>query len=233
MLPVALEAGVGAEKIFRIPIGFDPALFPPRTEQARLEARRRLGLPESAVIVGSFQKDGDGWGEGDQPKWVKGPDVLVRTLSLLRKKFPELMVLLSGPSRGYVKKALQAEGIPFRHHFLKDYRQIGELYRAIDLYIVSSREEGGPKAVLESMASGVPLVTTRVGQAIDLVRTRENAVMVPVDDAEALAFAAESVLQDSTLRERVIREGLATAAGETYEAQIPRWREYFKGFVES
>jgi glycosyltransferase involved in cell wall biosynthesis len=40
----------------------------------------------------------------------------------------------------------------------------------MDIYIVTGWHEGGPKAVLESMAAGVPLVTTRVGQAMDLVQ---------------------------------------------------------------
>jgi len=43
------------------------------------------------------------------------------------------------------------------------------MLQALDLYIVASREEGEPKAILESMASGVPLVTTEVGQAMDFV----------------------------------------------------------------
>ncbi len=59
-------------------------------------------------------------------------------------------------------------------------------YEAIDLCIVASRDEGGPRAVLESMAIGVPLVTTRVGQAADLVRHEENGWMVEVEDVDGL-----------------------------------------------
>lgn len=232
MRNLALEAGVDPAAIFLIPIGVEPGLFHAQTVESKKAAREKLGLPEAALVVGSFQKDGEGWGEGDQPKWVKGPDVLVQVFRRLREKFPELVVLLSGPSRGYVKKALAADGIPFRHVYLQNYQDVRDCYQAIDLYVVSSREEGGPKAILESMASGVPLVTTRVGQAIDLVRNGENAMMASVDDIEALAGAAESVLQDSQLRSRLVRQGLLTASGETYEAQIPRWREYFRGLVE-
>ena len=60
-------------------------------------------------------------------------------------------------------------------------------YEAIDLCIVASRDEGGPRAVLESMAIGVPLVTTRVGQAADLVRHEENGWLVEVEDVDAIA----------------------------------------------
>ena len=57
----------------------------------------------------------------------------------------------------------------------------------IDAYVVASRQEGGPKAVLESMACGVPLVTTRVGQAIDLVQHGVNGWMSAPEDANHLA----------------------------------------------
>ncbi len=51
--------------------------------------------------------------------------------------------------------------------------------------MIASRQEGGPKAALEAMATGVPLVTTRVGQAADLVEDGANGWMVEVEDVEA------------------------------------------------
>ena len=45
---------------------------------------------------------GVGWGDGLEPKLIKGPDVLLQTVALLRQRIPELFVLLSGPARGYV-----------------------------------------------------------------------------------------------------------------------------------
>lgn len=233
MKPVVAEAGIPEERIHLIPIGINPELFRAQDAKSKSEARRILGIPESALVVGSFQKDGQGWGEGLEPKWVKGPDVFLRAVTALKKKFPEIFVLLTGPARGFVKRGLEAAGIPYKHFLLEHYAEIGRYYQALDLYLVASREEGGPKAVLESMISGIPLVTTKVGQAIDLVESGRNALTAEIDDADGLAAAAEKVILDNELRETLRANGFRTAAGETPAAQLPRWKNYFAGFVET
>ncbi len=84
MEELVLEAGVPAEKVFRIPIGIDLERFTLRTPAERAEARAKLGLPEDAFVAGSFQKDGVGWEEGLEPKLIKGPDVLLDAVERLR-----------------------------------------------------------------------------------------------------------------------------------------------------
>jgi glycosyltransferase involved in cell wall biosynthesis len=151
----------------------------------------------------------------------------------LKKDIPELFVMLSGPARGFVRKELENAGIPYKHVFLQSYPEIAKLYQALDLYVVSSRQEGGPKAVLESMATGVPLVTTRVGQAMDLVRHGENAYMTAVEDVEALAFYSLQVYRSNEADlQSMLAEGLKTAKANSYGSQIPLWAEFMKGFVE-
>jgi glycosyltransferase involved in cell wall biosynthesis len=116
--------------------------------------------------------------------------------------------------------------------FLQSYPEIAKLYRALDLYVVSSRQEGGPKAVLESMATGVPLVTTHVGQAMDLVRHGENAYMTAIEDVEALAFYSLQVYRSNEADlQSMLAEGLKTAKANSYVSQIPLWAEFMKGFV--
>lgn len=65
---------------------------------------------------------------------------------------------------------------------LKNYFDIVEYYKALDLYIVSSRAEGGLKAILEAMACGVALVTTNVGRVNDIIRDGINGFIVNGDD---------------------------------------------------
>jgi glycosyltransferase involved in cell wall biosynthesis len=232
MREVVLETGIAAEKLHRIPIGIDVDAFVPVTREARAVARRSFDLPESAFVVGSFQKDGVGWGEGLQPKLIKGPDVLLAAAERLRDRIPELWFLLTGPSRGYVRQGLERLGIPYRHRFLPNAEAVVEAYHASDLCLVASREEGGPKAVLESMATGVPLVTTRVGQAVDLVRHGADGFMVDVEDAEGLADFTVYVSQASTAElDRIRAAGFETARENSYEALRPRWRALLDGFV--
>ena len=225
MHELVLSTGIDPAKVFRIPIAVDVALFTRQTPAMRAEARRALDLPVEAFVVGSFQKDGIGWAEGMEPKLIKGPDVLLEAMRLLRERRPELHVLLSGPARGYVRAGLDRLGIPYTHARVDRYEVIAQLYSALDVYVVPSRQEGGPKGVLEAMAAGVPVVSTRVGQAAELIRDGGNGRLVDVDDAEALAEQLASV-DGST-----VAEGVATARANTYEAQTPLWRAFFEGFV--
>ncbi|MBI4969662.1 MAG: glycosyltransferase [Rhodospirillales bacterium] len=190
-----LAWGVPRAKLLRVPLGVDPVLFHPPTAAEKEEARREFRVPPGRFCIGSFQKDGVGWGEGMEPKLIKGPDLLVETAARLAKRFP-IFVLLTGPARGYVKAGLERNGIAYHHVFLRDYLSVARAYRALDLYVMTSREEGGPKALLESLASGVPLVSTRVGMADDLFPDTKDVRMVQPGDLEGLTRAADIQLTD-------------------------------------
>jgi glycosyltransferase involved in cell wall biosynthesis len=232
MQDLVREAGVPPERVFRIPIGIDLEHFPLRGPEARTSARRALGVPESAFAVGSFQKDGVGWGEGLEPKLVKGPDVLVRVLERIRAGgAPELFALLTGPARGYVVRELERLGIPYRHVHAASRSELARAYHSLDLYLVCSRQEGGPKAVLEALATGTPLVCTKVGQAPDLVDDGQSGLLADVDDIEALAVAAQRVRDDRGLALSLTSAGRQRAEQYAYERLDPLWAQLLEGFV--
>ncbi len=231
MNDIILESGIESAKVFKIPIAVNPDFFSTQTPESKKIYRSKYNIPHEAVVVGSFQKDGNGWGDGDEPKFIKGPDVFLKTIGILKESIPELFVLLSGPARGYVKKGLNKLNVPYRHIFLDYYPDIENLYQCLDLYIIASREEGGPKAILESMISGIPLVTTQVGQANDLVGHEENACMVETENYEGLSFWAEKVVSDSFFKNNLVQNGLKTAKENTYSSHIPLWKDFFDGFV--
>ena len=133
---------------------------------------------------------------------IKGPDVLLDVAQRVARKRP-IFVLLTGPARGYVKRGLDRLGIPYRHEFLEDYRRLPTYYAALDAYLNPSREEGGPKGIIESMAAGVPVISTRVGMAPDLIRNRVTGWIAEPDDAEALAEAILECEGDPSLRDAV------------------------------
>jgi glycosyltransferase involved in cell wall biosynthesis len=230
MRDLVLEAGVRASAVHTIPIGIDIEHFPLVTPERRATARAFLGLPASAFVVGSFQKDGVGWRDGLEPKLIKGPDVLVAALQGVRTEVPELQVLLTGPARGYVRRELQRLAIPYRHVLVTSRVELARAYHAIDVYVVPARQEGGPKALLEAMASGIPLVTTRVGQATELVEHGSNGWLADVDDAESLA--------EWTIRIRTgeaahsAESGRVTAEQNALVRLDPVWDALLAGFVE-
>ena len=82
------------------------------------------------------------------------------------------------------------------------------------------------------MAKGVPLVTTAVGQAKDLVRSGENAMMAAIDDVDGLCEHSLKVLSDKALRETLVASGFITARENSHESQLPLWKEYFEGLID-
>ncbi len=224
-------SGIDSSKVARIPISIDIETFKPQTPEKRQEIRKTLGIPENAVVIGSFQKDGVGWNEGLEPKLIKGPDVFLKVIEKLKSEIPNIHVLLSGPARGFVKAGLTTLGIPFTHRYYSDYKKIADLYDALDLYIISSREEGGPKALLESMAKGVPVVTTAVGQCRDLVINEKNALITSVDDTNQLFNYSIKAIKDENLRKTLINNGYITAKENSYNEQKSMWKNLFSGIT--
>lgn len=188
-----LAWGVPSKQIVRIPIGVDTRLFCPSTLDQKKTARARLDIPDDAVVIGSFQKDGVGWGDGMEPKWIKGPDVFLKAVERLKRNVP-VVVMLTGPARGYVKQGLDRLGVPFVHRYVQSHADLVKCYQALDLYLVTSREEGGPMGLMESMASGVPVVSTAVGMAPDLIVDGVTGGLAGVDDAEGIAGKAMHLL---------------------------------------
>lgn len=194
-----LDWGVGSAKLERIPIGVDTKMFSPPTLVQRMVARSRFKIDKECVVVGSFQKDGIGWDSGMEPKLIKGPDTFVSVLSELKRRGIPVLALLTGPARGYVKHSLDKAGVPWRHLYVEKHKDLVPCYHALDFYFVTSREEGGPMGLMESMATGVPVVSTRVGMATDLIKHNETGALVGSNDPTIFSDVAENLIFSSSL----------------------------------
>ncbi len=142
--------------------------------------REEWKLPKDAYLVGSFQRDTEG-SDLVSPKLVKGPDLFLEVLLGLRKRGAAVHAVLAGPRRHWIVRRLQEEGVPFTYIGKpSDSDDIGFnslprstlniLYNLIDLYIVASRSEGGPHAILEAAASRCKIISTPVGMAPDVLQ---------------------------------------------------------------
>lgn len=217
-----LSAGIAGEKIKVIPLGVNLNIFKPVSVGDKKLIKEKLNLPQDKIIIGSFQKDGNGWGEGLTPKLIKGPDIFCGVVVELSKKYP-LHVLLTGPARGYVKKKLGEAGVPYTHCYLKNYNEIVPYWQALDLYLVTSRIEGGPKAILEAWATGVPLVSTKVGMVPDIARNGENVILTEIEDIGAIIASVEKILNDNQSKERLVANGLNEVQKYSWEKIVARY----------
>ena len=156
-----------------VPNGVDAAAFHPSTESTMRPGPVRL------LFVGRVV-------------FQKGLDVLWRALAALPPALVwHLEIIGDGEQRPPL--ALEAARLGFAEKVTFagwcDRAHIAERYRAADLFVFPSRDEGMPNVVLEAMASGLPIVATAIAGSEELVRENENGYLVPPEDHAALAAA--------------------------------------------
>lgn len=136
----------------------DKLWFPQNKEKARKELR--LGLTD--FIIGSFQRDTEGGTL--HPKLEKGPDIFCDYITRV-SKIRDVHVLLGGWRRGYVIERLKEQKIRYTLLEKSSENMLRAMYNSCDLYVVSSRFEGGPQAVIECAAMNIPIISNNVGIA--------------------------------------------------------------------
>jgi len=147
------------------------------------ELKKSLGLDQNKYYIGSFQRDTEG-SDLKSPKLIKGPD---RFIEIIASKFminKKIEVILTGKRRQYVISELEKIGVPYIYFEMVDSKLLNELYNILDLYIVSSRIEGGPQAIIECGLSKTPIISTDVGVAKEILAPKSIFNMSNFENAE-------------------------------------------------
>ena len=143
---------------------------------------------------------------------IYGNDVALEAFARVLERFPGacLSVAGSGPEAAALADLAQRLGIAAQVRFSGrlDREQMAVLYRDAHLMLNASRVDNMPNALLEALASGVPVVSTRAGGIPFMVKDGHTAMLVAVDDAAAMAAAAIEVLENHDLRARLVAAGL-------------------------
>lgn len=126
--------------------------------------RKKYNIPINMLVIGSFQRDTEGK-DPNLPKLSKGPDVLINILCDMKNKCKNPFVVLTGWRRTYIINKLTEHKIPYIYNELVNPDELNELYNTLDLYIVSSRVEGGPRSIMECGLAKIPIISTDVGIA--------------------------------------------------------------------
>ncbi len=130
--------------------------------------RKKFNINNDAYLVGSFQRDTEGK-DLISPKLSKGPYQFIKIILHLNEKHDNLLVLLTGKRRNYMISELRKNKINFKYFEMASFKEINELYNLLDLYIVSSRFEGGPQSILECGITKTPIISTNVGIAEEIL----------------------------------------------------------------
>jgi glycosyltransferase involved in cell wall biosynthesis len=147
---------------------YDPDVFFPIEDNIPL--KNKYNISKSAYLIGSFQKDTEGNKEsGIQPKLSKGPDLFIKIIRHMYITNKNIEIILTGLRREYIIEQLKKLNIKYYYFNMISLKELNELYNCLDLYIISSRYEGGPRSVFEAGATKTPIISTKVGIADELI----------------------------------------------------------------
>jgi glycosyltransferase involved in cell wall biosynthesis len=169
--------------------GIDLARFEPSSSR-REAVRRELGLPAAAWVVGTVARLAP----------EKDVATLVRAAAPLLGPQHRLAIVGDGAERAALAGMVSSLGLTPFVHFLGARRDIWRLLPALDVFALTSRSEGQPLVLSEAMATGLPIVATRVG-GVPQVVPPDVGVLAPPGDAPAVGRALASLEKDRLLGE--------------------------------
>ena len=156
-------------------------IFYPMSQDSKelLDFQKKWNIPKDRYLIGNFHRDSEGQNVKN-PKVQKGPEVFYEMVKRIHKFNPSVHIVLAGPRRHWLKENLTKSGIPWtyigeeladddNHVNILPREVLNLLYNTIDLYLISSRWEGGPHSVIEAAAARCKVISTRVGVAMDIL----------------------------------------------------------------
>ena len=203
------KRGVESSRIVCVPPGVDTNIFVPADESTRRRHRRHFGIAEDALVVGFFGKHSSN--EFNR----KGIDVFLSAIRQLQRQLPSTTAFIVGPGWRDMVTELRNSGVNcIWLPYAEGHDELAKAYSTLDFYWVTARVEGGPVTLLEAMSAGVCCITTPVGLAREIVRSGENAILVPMEQAESFATQTLKLTRESDIRRNICADARATILSE-------------------
>ncbi len=180
--PVALhlngDFGIDQNKIHLIANGIDLSRFVVTTQSKRRDMRIKWNI-DGGVVIGTIARLSD----------VKGISVLIKAMPLVLKEMPSatLMIVGQGPEEANLRQLTQDLSLKAQVRFENTVDQTQDLLPVFDVFVMPSLMEGLGLSVMEAQACGIPVVASRVGGLVDLIKDRESGHLVAPNDPAALA----------------------------------------------
>jgi len=212
------DFGVGrAEQFSVIPLGLDTSVFADWKERRRL-FRHELGVAADDILVGIVGRLTE----------IKNHELFIRAAALFKEKFlarssrarVRFIVVGDGALRNTLEQLTASLGLTEDLIFTGSRRDLENVYPALDIVALTSRNEGTPLTLIEAMANARPVISTAVGGVIDLLGESNSqdpkepfkicprGISVPPDDASAFAAGLARLVVDPRLRRETGERGL-------------------------
>jgi len=217
-----IALGIPSSKLRVLPLPIAPV-----TARASVsgEARRRWNLPPDHLVFGTVGRS--------LP--VKGWDLLLEAFATAHRQFPHSRLLIVGSTESEEERQFRArlDAIISAHQiagsviFTGHLTDVSDGFAAMDVFVLPSRAEGFSLALIEALAAGLPVISTRVGIAPDVLTDGVNALVVPRNDSSVLSQALTTLAANEELRAR-----FSAAAPQAITA-LPSYRQHAQALLET
>jgi glycosyltransferase involved in cell wall biosynthesis len=201
-----------ADQLKLVPLGFNLDRLLAVSAGDRARARASLGIPPGAIVVTTVGR----------LTAIKQHALFLDMADRLAKRSDDFVFLIAGD--GELRPTLEARahelGLGSRVRFLGWRGDLDTLYGATDIFVLTSRNEGTPVALIEAMAAGVASVSTDVGGVRDVVTGPELGSLVPFGDPGALADAVNALADAPARRDDVGRAARASVRDRYHASRL-------------
>lgn len=210
-----------AGKTVLIPgVGIDLDKFQ-KKEPTRQEIRNKLGIPDEKIILMSV---------GELTK-RKNHMVVIEALARLKEYDILYVICGDGPLKAQLRAKAEELGVRDRLKLLGFRKDIAELHKAADIFVFPSLQEGLPVALMEAMASGLPIVASKIRGNEDLISNNQGGYLVNPTDSEQVAKAIEKMIQNPKKREKMEKRNLEIITKYGQETVLQKMDEFFNEIV--
>ncbi|MDP2834783.1 MAG: glycosyltransferase [Pseudomonadota bacterium] len=214
------DLGLAPERVTSVPTGIDTVRFQPGD---RIAARQALGLATDSRWIGIV---------ATLRSW-KGHLHLLEALARMGRDDVNLVIVGDGPYREVIEQRIGELGLGARVTLAGEQRNPELWLRALDLFCLPSyANEGVPQALMQAMLTGLPVISTPVGAITEIIEDGRTGLIVPPQNPAALAAAAERLLTDAALAQRLGAAARADAVERFgFERMIGRMETIFANAI--
>ena len=214
------ESGLSESKVVVIPNGVDMDRF----AAAKPANLLPFGVPQDArTILSVGRLDGQ-----------KNPLGLLRSFASIAEAHPQAHLLFvgHGPEEGALRVAIAEAKLESRVYLAGWQADIPGIMRACDLFVLASKWEGMPNVLLEAGAAEIPVVSTRVEGAEEIITSGESGVLVGISQpAELAAAMSESLGDPATAKERADRLQSVVSERFTWDSVVASYSEVYESLL--
>jgi len=184
-----IKLGINSKKCRVVPNGVDLSFFKMNRSCSK--------KPRKIIFIGRLLKN-------------KGPQILVKSASLVIKKIPDVQFFLvgDGPLRGNIENYCKKNNLTKNIKFLGKVEDIREIMKECDLYVRPSYLDGMPLGVLEAMAAELPVIATNIGGTVEIIDHGKTGHLIKAENVQELADAIIELLMNPSYMEKIAKNGL-------------------------